>query len=91
MASIFKGLNLKIDAIFVLKINLSHLDLAESGAIPTDRRIVERRNMQIGNRVDCSYGVPYQKNRRELQDTSFPQIKNAHSAQEEEKFEENFT
>lgn len=45
--------------------------------------------MQIGNRVDCSYGVPYQKNRRELQDTRFPQMKNAHSVQEEEKFEEN--
>ena len=42
MASIFNGLNMKVDAVFML-IKVSHLDLSGSGAIRTDRWIAERR------------------------------------------------
>lgn len=47
--------------------------------------------MQIGNRVDSNYGVPYQKQRRGTQDTRFTQTKNTQSMQTEENCEDNST
>ena len=81
MASIFNGLKLKIDAILLIHIN--HLDLSESGATLTDRWVAERSKMQIGSRVDSSYGFPYQNTSKVMQGKQYAKTENKRSEQED--------
>ena len=57
MASVFNGLNVKMDAVFALK-NINRLDLSGSGATLTDRWVAERSNMGI-NGVGSFYAQNY--------------------------------